>query len=275
MMPEGAVGEGRFRQKQAPSGMHSRRRARDHVAGSRDPPWLTAQISAAIVSFRRAAATRRHLRRACTSHTRHRQHASVGTPSVDVSRRQEEAPMTTSFLSRGFQGRRQRAEAAQRLPPGQYLVNGFPVLSAGPTPRPPLDRWDFAIIGEVDQPRRWTWQQFQQLPRESITKDIHCVTKWSKLDTTWTGVSLDTLLQGIPSGAHYVLAFSDGGYTTNLPLEDVTGGKAWIAYEYAGAPLAPEHGGPARLLVPHLYFCKSAKRVRGLRLLAEDVPGFW
>jgi len=183
--------------------------------------------------------------------------------------------MRTPFVSRGFQGRRQREDAAQRLPPGQYLVSGFPVLSAGPTPRTPLDRWDFTIEGEVDQPRRWSWQEFQQLPRETITKDIHCVTKWSKFDTTWTGVSLDTLLQGFTSSASYVLAFCDGGYTTNLPIEDVTGGKAWIAYEYGGVPLAPEHGGPARLLVPHLYFWKSAKWVRGLRLLAHDKPGFW
>jgi DMSO/TMAO reductase YedYZ molybdopterin-dependent catalytic subunit len=183
--------------------------------------------------------------------------------------------MSTPFVSRGFLGHRQKGETAQRLPPGQYLVSGFPVLSAGPTPHTPLEKWDFAIVGEVDQPRRWTWNEFQQLPRETITKDIHCVTKWSKLDTTWTGVSLDTLLQGIATSARYIVAFCDGGYTTNLPLEDVTGGKAWIAYEYGGAPLAAEHGGPARLLVPHLYFWKSAKWVRGLHLRAKDEPGFW
>ena len=183
--------------------------------------------------------------------------------------------MSIPFVSRGFHGRRERTEAAQRLPPGQYLVSGFPVLSAGPTPHTPLEKWDLTIVGEVDQPRRWTWDEFQQLPRETITKDIHCVTKWSKLDTTWTGVSVDTLLQGVVTSAPYVLAFSDGGYTTNLPLADVTGGKAWIAFEYGGARLAPEHGGPARLLVPHLYFWKSAKWVRGLRLLAHDEPGFW
>src|SRR6185437_77797 len=121
-------------------------------------------------------------------------------------------------------GRRQRAEAAQRLPPGQYLVDGFPVLSAGPTPHTPLDQWDFSIVGAVNQPLRLTWTEFQQLPRETITKDIHCVTKWSKHDTTWTGVSLDTLLQGMEPSGRYVLAFCDGGYTTNLPLADVTGG---------------------------------------------------
>jgi DMSO/TMAO reductase YedYZ molybdopterin-dependent catalytic subunit len=183
--------------------------------------------------------------------------------------------MSIPFSNRGFRGRRQASDQAQRLPPGQYLVNGFPVLSAGPTPHTPLERWDFSIVGQLDQPKRWSWQEFQQLPHETITRDIHCVTKWSKLDTTWTGVSLDTLLQGISTSARFVMAFSDGGYTTNVPLEDVTGGKAWIADTYEGAPLPPEHGGPARLLVPHLYFWKSAKWVRGLRLLLEDQPGFW
>ena len=183
--------------------------------------------------------------------------------------------MSTPFVSRGFLGHRQRSEEQQRLPPGQYLVSSFPVLSAGPTPHTPLEQWDFTIEGAVEAPRHWSWRDFQQLPHESITKDIHCVTKWSKLDTTWTGVSVDTLLEGISRSSAYVLAFSDGGYTTNLPLADVTGGKAWIAYENEGAPLPPEHGGPARLLVPHLYFWKSAKWVRGLRLLTKDEPGFW
>ena len=180
-----------------------------------------------------------------------------------------------SFISRGFKGRRRTEGVAGRLPPGQYVVDGFPVLSAGSTPRTPLDRWDFSVVGQVDQVRRWTWAEFLQLPAEEITRDIHCVTKWSKLDTTWKGVSVDTLLAGVETSADYVLAFCDGGYTTNLPLEDVTGGKAWIAYEYEGQPLEPEHGGPARLLVPHLYFWKSAKWVRGLELLPEDQPGFW
>ena len=183
--------------------------------------------------------------------------------------------MSTPFVSRGFLGRRQRSEEQQRLPPGQYLVSGFPVLSAGPTPHTPLEQWDFTIEGEVSAPRHWSWRDLQELPRETITKDIHCVTKWSKLDTSWTGVSVDTLLEGINTPATYVLAFCDGGYTTNLPIADVTGGKAWIVYEYAGTPLPPEHGGPARLLVPHLYFWKSAKWVRGLRLLAKDQSGFW
>ncbi|MDP9457561.1 MAG: sulfite oxidase-like oxidoreductase [Actinomycetota bacterium] len=182
--------------------------------------------------------------------------------------------MSEGHVSRGFGGRRRR-EQDERLPPGQYLERGFPVLSAGPTPHTPLDEWDFSIIGEIDEPKRWSWEEFRALPSEEITTDVHCVTKWSKLDTTWEGVSIDTLLDGVETAAEYVMAFCDGGYTTNLPLEDVTGGKAWIAYGYEGEPLAPEHGGPARLLVPHLYFWKSAKWVRGLKLMDRDEQGFW
>jgi DMSO/TMAO reductase YedYZ molybdopterin-dependent catalytic subunit len=180
-----------------------------------------------------------------------------------------------SFISRGFTGRRRQADVAGRLPPGQYLTEDFPVLSAGPTPRTPLSAWTFALEGEVDAPKRWTWEEFQSLPKETITKDIHCVTKWSKFDTVWQGVSVDTLLEGVETSADYLTAYCDGGYTTNLPLEDVTDGKAWIVYQYDGQPLAPEHGGPARLLVPHLYFWKSAKWVRGLSLTQYDEPGFW
>jgi DMSO/TMAO reductase YedYZ molybdopterin-dependent catalytic subunit len=176
-------------------------------------------------------------------------------------------------ISRGFRGRRR--ESAERLPPGQYLVDGFPVLSAGPTPHTPLEQWTFTIEGAVEGPRTWTWAELQALPSEDLTTDIHCVTKWSKLDTQWKGVSLDVLLAEVATSAEYVLAWSDGDYTTNLPLEDVLDGQAWVAYEYGGEPLEPEHGGPARLLVPHLYFWKSAKWVRGLRLLEHDEPGFW
>ena len=180
-----------------------------------------------------------------------------------------------SFISRGFRGRPREQVPSDRLPPGQYVVRDFPVLSAGPTPRTPLSQWTFSITGEIDEPRHWTWQEFLALPTEIITKDIHCVTKWSKFDTVWEGVSVDTLLDGVDTAAEYVMAFSDGGYTTNLPLEDVTGGKAWVAFKFGGTALEPEHGGPARLLVPHLYFWKSAKWVRGLRLMTEDAPGFW
>jgi DMSO/TMAO reductase YedYZ molybdopterin-dependent catalytic subunit len=182
--------------------------------------------------------------------------------------------MTEGFVSRGFRGRRGPTDDA-RLPPGQYLEGGFPILSAGPTPRTPLSEWDFTLVGEIDEPLRWNRDEFLALPSEEVTRDIHCVTKWSKLGTTWRGVSVDTLLEGVETSAEHVLAFCDGGYTTNLPLEDVTGGKARVAYAYEGQPLEPEHGGPARLLVPHLYFWKSAKWVRGLRLLPRDEPGFW
>ena len=177
--------------------------------------------------------------------------------------------------SRGFRGRRRVDVDASRVPPGQYVTPDFPVLSAGPSPHTPLEAWSFTIQGAVDEPVSWTWDEFLALPSETPTVDIHCVTKWSKLDTLWRGVSVDRLLDGVETAAEYVVAFCDGGYTTNLPLEDVVRGKAWVAYEYDGAPLHPEHGGPARLLVPHLYFWKSAKWVRGLELRDRDEPGFW
>ena len=161
------------------------------------------------------------------------------------------------------------------MPPGQYVVTDFPVLSAGPTPRVDIDSWTFTIEGEIDAPRRWTWKELAALPAEEITKDIHCVTKWTKLETAWKGVSVDTLMEGVESAADFTTVFSDGGYTTNIPLDDLVGGKAWVVYEYDGRPLEPEHGGPVRLLVPHLYLWKSAKWVRGIRLQVEEHPGFW
>jgi len=179
------------------------------------------------------------------------------------------------FIARGFRGRPSADTGSGRVPPGQYVTGDFPVLSAGPTPNVPRDEWQFEIAGQVDERRVWTWQEFTALPTEDVTVDIHCVTKWSKLDTTWKGVSIDTLLKDVPTSAEFVMVHSYGGYTTNLPLEDLTGGKAWIAYSFGGEPLEPEHGGPARLLVPHLYFWKSAKWVRGLELRDEDEPGFW
>jgi DMSO/TMAO reductase YedYZ molybdopterin-dependent catalytic subunit len=180
-----------------------------------------------------------------------------------------------SPISRGFRGRRQPVADSSRLPPGQYLTGDFPVLSAGPTPHTPLDEWSFTIHGAVEEPVSWPWEEFTSLASDTITVDIHCVTKWSKLDTSWRGVSLDLLLDQVDTSAEYLTAWSDGGYTTNLALEDALDGRAWVAYEYDGEPLEPEHGGPARLLVPHLYFWKSAKWVRGLTLTAEDEPGFW
>jgi DMSO/TMAO reductase YedYZ molybdopterin-dependent catalytic subunit len=180
-----------------------------------------------------------------------------------------------SPVSRGFSGRRRPVADSSRVPPGQYVTPDFPVLSAGPTPHTPLDEWSFTIHGAVEEPVSWPWDEFTALPSENVTVDIHCVTKWSKLDTSWKGVSLDTLLDHVQTEAEYLTAWSDDGYTTNLALEDLTGGRAWVAYEYGGEPLEPEHGGPARLLVPHLYFWKSAKWVRGLILTPDDEPGFW
>lgn len=178
-------------------------------------------------------------------------------------------------VSRGFAGRA-APRSAHQLPPGQHDAGDyFPVLTAGPVPRLGTEGWDFTVQGQVDEVQRWTWEEFRELPRESITVDIHCVTSWSKFDTRWEGVSIDTLLDGVDTAAEYVVAFSDGGYTTNLPLEDLTDGRAWIVDTYNGEPLSPEHGGPARLLVPHLYFWKSAKWIRGLALNLVDEPGFW
>ena len=178
------------------------------------------------------------------------------------------------IVSRGFRGRRRDVDPS-RVPPGQHVVDDFPVLSAGPTPRTPLSAWTFTVDGAVEPSRTWTWEELQALPQETFTTDIHCVTRWSKLDTTWTGVSVDTLLEGVETTARYATAWCDGDYTTNLPLADLTGGRAWVAHTYDGRPLDPEHGGPARLLVPHLYLWKSAKWVRGLTLNEVDVPGFW
>ncbi|MGC1238894.1 MAG: molybdopterin-dependent oxidoreductase [Acidimicrobiales bacterium] len=180
-----------------------------------------------------------------------------------------------AFINRGFHGR-PRQSGAGLIPPGQYVTDDFPVLTAGQTPRVPLDTWDFKIVDQSGaQLKRWTWDEFQTLPREDATVDISCVTKWTKLGTKWTGVSLDVLLDGIDSEAGYVLAFAEPDYTTNFPIADLRDGKAWVAFQFDGKELAPEHGGPARLLVPHLYFWKSAKWVRGLKLLDHDQPGFW
>jgi DMSO/TMAO reductase YedYZ molybdopterin-dependent catalytic subunit len=171
-------------------------------------------------------------------------------------------------ITRGFGRRRSEPPSGAALPPGQYLVDDFPVLSAGPTPNVPLDQWRLEI-GD----RSWSWEEFRALPSESMTVDIHCVTSWSKLGTTWEGVSLDALIE--EPLAPYVMAHSYGGYTTNLPTEDLLDGKAWVAYAYDGAPLEPEHGGPARLLVPHLYLWKSAKWLRALEFMDANEPGFW
>ena len=176
-------------------------------------------------------------------------------------------------ISRGFTGR--RTTANKKLPPGQYLTTDFPVLSAGPTPHVPLDRWEFTINKDTEILRRWDWKSFRNLPSETFTVDLHCVTRWSKLDTFWEGVSLDTMFADLETDADYALVHSYGDYTTNLPLDDLMNKQAWIAFKFDDEDLAPEHGGPARLLVPHLYLWKSAKWVRGITLMHEDQPGFW
>jgi DMSO/TMAO reductase YedYZ molybdopterin-dependent catalytic subunit len=165
-----------------------------------------------------------------------------------------------------------------RLPPGQYDTgSGFPVLTAEVTPRLDTATWTFRVDGLVDEPRTWTWAEITQLPSSRYDGDIHCVTTWSKLGTSFRGVSVDDLFAAVTVSAQatHVVAWSHTGYTTNLPLADVTDGKAWVVWEHEGRPLPVEHGGPARMLVPHLYFWKSAKWVAGLRLLDHDEPGFW
>ena len=182
----------------------------------------------------------------------------------------------SAFVSRGFTGRRRSsAELRVRLPPGQYAGQGFPVLTAGPTPDVPVGEWRLRIDGMVARPQEWTWEQFAQLPFEAVRCDIHCVTKWSKLDTSFGGVSLDTLLTQVEPRGSYATAWSHGGYTTNLSIDDLSDGKAWVVTEYEGDRLPREHGGPARLLVPHLYFWKSAKWLEGIRVMDHDEPGFW
>ncbi len=182
-------------------------------------------------------------------------------------------------ITRGFRGR-PRADAAtrERVPPGQFVTDDFPVLSAGPTQHTPLDEWTLSVDVRGQVLGSWTWQEFGTLPQTEIRTDIHCVTKWTKFDMRWRGVTIDDLLAAAgladPPSA-FVMAFADGGYSTNLPVADLIGGRAMIATHYEDQPLAPVHGGPARLLVPHLYFWKSAKWVRRLSFREHDAPGFW
>jgi DMSO/TMAO reductase YedYZ molybdopterin-dependent catalytic subunit len=179
-------------------------------------------------------------------------------------------------FTRGFKGRGKNRDP--RLPPGQYDTGKqWPTLTAEATPKLDTAAWTFKIEGLVERPTTWTWDEIHALPASSYSGAIHCVTTWSKFDMVFSGVSVDALLElaGPRPNATHVLADCHTGYTTNLPLEDVTGGKAWVAWEVNGEPLPRQHGGPARLLVPHLYFWKSAKWVRGLTLTVEDEPGFW
>ena len=185
--------------------------------------------------------------------------------------------MAEGFVSRGFLGRRRQPEQAGRLPPGQYLVNDWPVLSAGATPRIATDKWRFSIEGLVAAPVSWSWEEFLKLPSKTYTVDISCVTKWTKLDMKWQGVSVDTLFEAVkldPKAA-FLTAYSYGGYTTNLAIPDLINDQAFVAYQAYDKPLAPEHGGPARLVVPHLYFWKSAKWLQGFRLEEREILGFW
>ncbi len=178
-----------------------------------------------------------------------------------------------AIVTRGFGGRRQQESEA--LPPGQYLTEDFPVLTAGPTQYVDPEDWTLTLTTDTAERQSWTWQDLMALPVEDVEVDIHCVTRWSKLGTTWRGVPVDAFLEDVESTADYVMAHSYGGYTTNLPLEDLLDGKAWVVHEYDGGPLPAEHGGPVRLLVPHLYFWKSAKWLNGFTLMNGDEPGFW
>lgn len=176
-------------------------------------------------------------------------------------------------VNKGFVPKR---KADKRLPPGQYETGGFPVLSLGPTPEVSKEKWKLEISGLADG-KVWNWAEFNALPKTSIETDIHCVTKWSKFDTRWKGVSLDEIMKivRVKPGVTHLVAYSHDGYSTNLPIEDVSNGKAMVAVEYDGKDIPPEHGGPARLLVPHLYFWKSAKWLKKLEFVDHDEPGFW
>lgn len=182
-------------------------------------------------------------------------------------------------ITRGFIGRdRLKDQFADRIPPGQHLTADFPVLTAGPMPRTPLDQWSLSLQKGEDVLAEWGWKAFAELPQTEIRADIHCVTKWTKLDTNWRGVTIDDLLRAAGQKAPpslFVTARCDGGYTTNLPVADLAGTKAMVATHFGGLPLEAAHGGPARLLVPHLYFWKSAKWLRKVHFVEADQPGFW
>jgi DMSO/TMAO reductase YedYZ molybdopterin-dependent catalytic subunit len=180
-----------------------------------------------------------------------------------------------AIINPGF---RSPANRDKRVPPGQSVVTTWPVLTYGPTPLINTKDWRLEIDGEVKKPYGLTWQEFNKLPKSTLKTDIHCVTRWSKLGMEWQGVSLDELIKaagGLSDRANYLIASCYGGYTTNLPIEDVINGQAMVATHAEGQPLTPEHGGPARLFVPHLYFWKSAKYINGLIFAAHDHPGFW
>lgn len=171
----------------------------------------------------------------------------------------------------------QEMKEGGRLPPGQSLTQKFPVLTYGPNPKFDPNTWDFRVFGEVKQESKWSWSEFTALPTTHITTDIHCVTRWSKFDTQWEGVLFSDFVKlfGITDKAKHVIAHCDYGYTTNVPIEDMMRDNVLLAYKYDGEALTPDHGGPMRTLVPHLYFWKSAKFVRALEFSEIDKPGFW
>ena len=180
-------------------------------------------------------------------------------------------------MERLFGRPRPSDEQRRRTPPGQYLSEKWPVLHYGSVPRTDPATWDFKVWGEVEQPLDLSWVEFQALPRKTVHCDIHCVTRWSKLDTEFGGVPIQAILEraGLKPSARFVVAHCEQGYTTNLPLTVLDDDDVLLADTYAGAPLEPEHGYPLRLLVPKRYFWKSAKWIRGLQFLDHDVPGFW
>ena len=181
------------------------------------------------------------------------------------------------MFERLFGSKEQDPAIAARIPPGQYKTDKFPVLHYGSVPHTDLATWDFRVWGDVDAPFTLTWDQFKALPRKSVHTDIHCVTRWSKLDTTWEGVPIQEILslaQLRPSAA-FVVAHSEQGYTANMPLEVLDDDDVLLADTFDGQPLEPEHGWPLRLLVPKRYFWKSAKWIRGLEFLDHDQLGFW
>jgi DMSO/TMAO reductase YedYZ molybdopterin-dependent catalytic subunit len=182
-----------------------------------------------------------------------------------------------SFRKPDEQALREQGVDPARVPPGQYLTDRFPVLHAGVVPAVDLDTWDFKIGGLVTEERSLTWDQFRALPSQSFTFDIHCVTKWSKLDTQWTGVPVRAVwdLIDAPVSASHILVNAYHGFTANLPIDDFLREENLFAYEYGGEPLEADHGYPLRLVVPHLYFWKSVKWVRGFTVLDDDQPGFW
>jgi DMSO/TMAO reductase YedYZ molybdopterin-dependent catalytic subunit len=182
-----------------------------------------------------------------------------------------------SFFERNRQGISSRGLDASRLPPGQYLTDRFPVLHVGEIPDYQPGQWSLDIFGLVDKPFTLTLDELKALPSVSLTFDIHCVTKWSKFDTTWQGVRVKDLLAlaGVRSDATHVMEHAEFGYTTNVPLADITTDEALVAYAFEGEEITAEHGGPVRIVIPHLYFWKSAKWLRGIELIPQDAPGFW